>query len=309
MKQETVWNQIKSRIEAAGYQTTILPLNVMEEAGKKIEEIKMTGWLNNFQKYCVNEKYQMELPQTDFELQSIVLVFAPVERVGLRFAYQGKQILVDDGIGYDDYTSAPPMAAEMVKNVLQPLGCHFHEQPNLPMKLLSVLSGMARYGRNNITYIEGYGSFYHVFGYYTDIPTENREFAEIRQTQMCEKCHVCMDHCPNHAIIKDRFMIDCERCMTLYNEVGSEPLPDWIDESAHNALYGCNICQLDCPNNRTHLSYREIVSFTEKETQMLLNGEPYEHYSGTTKDKIDRLCFKNYLGPIARNLPVLIKNQ
>jgi len=32
--------------------------------------------------------------------------------------------------------------------------------PSLPLKLLAVRSGLARYGRNNITYVTGMGSFH-----------------------------------------------------------------------------------------------------------------------------------------------------
>jgi len=54
-------------------------------------------------------------------------------------------------------------------------------QTNLPLKTLAVRSGLAKYGRNNITYIDGMGSFYRLVAYYTDIPPQENNWTEPHQ--------------------------------------------------------------------------------------------------------------------------------
>jgi epoxyqueuosine reductase len=50
--------------------------------------------------------------------------------------------------------------------------------PLLPLKLLATRSGLAEYGRNNIAYVEGMGSFMRLTAVYSDMPCEKDSWQE-----------------------------------------------------------------------------------------------------------------------------------
>ena len=68
----------------------------------------------------------------------------------------------------------------------------------------------------------------------------------LKMLRLCKGCSICTRECPTGAIHKSSFVINPEKCITLYNEL-SAPLPDWIPAKAHNALIGCLKCQKTCP--------------------------------------------------------------
>ncbi|MEE9378294.1 MAG: hypothetical protein V3V33_09695 [Candidatus Lokiarchaeia archaeon] len=60
---------------------------------------------------------------------------------------------------------------EFLTEILKP-GEYNVAYARLPQKTLAVRSGLAEYGRNNITYIPGMGSFHRLTTLYSDFPTE-----------------------------------------------------------------------------------------------------------------------------------------
>jgi epoxyqueuosine reductase QueG len=87
----------------------------------------------------------------------------------------------------------------------------------LPLKRIAVQSGLADYGRNNITYVLGMGSRLQLESFLTDMLCETAEWREPVMAPMCEKCTLCLDNCPTGAQRKDRFLLDslkCKKCWT-----------------------------------------------------------------------------------------------
>ena len=72
-----------------------------------------------------------------------------------------------------------------------------------PLKTIAGLTGFARYGKNNITYVDGFGSGAQLMGFATDSslpgcasPPENAPLA----LDECAKCRACLRACPTKAI-------------------------------------------------------------------------------------------------------------
>ena len=138
----------------------------------------------------------------------------------------------------------------------------------MPVKTLASRTGVILYGRNNIGYVPERGSYHRLTAFLTDIEVEETTWGEKEMLPACKTCRKCLEACPNHVILEDRFLIRAERCLTYLNEKPSDrPLPDWVREEAHNALVGCMICQRVCPYNKDALmDIKEGVAFSEKET-------------------------------------------
>ncbi|MGE5677599.1 MAG: 4Fe-4S double cluster binding domain-containing protein, partial [Pseudomonadota bacterium] len=208
--------------------------------------------------------------------------------------------------GANDYFDAHDRIEHFLQQPLGEKGHKFKATPMLPNKLLAARSGFAKYGRNNITYIDGMGSFCQVYLFYTDIPVEKRSFSEELIMERCAGCGACTKACPTGAIIKDRFLLDCERCLTFFNEDEGYPFPEWIDPKAHHALWGCYRCQEVCPVNREQvLKPIEEVLFNEEETKILLAGGPIDTFPDRLKNEIKRLNLEEYLPVVPRNLSAI----
>ncbi len=175
----------------------------------------------------------------------------------------------------------------------------------LPLKLLAVRSGLAQYGRNNISYVEGMGSFHRLEAFFTDHELRRDDWQEKGMMARCENCSLCREACPTKAIRGDRFLIDAGICLTYFNE-NEGAIPEWIDPRAHNAIIGCMRCQLACPANSEFLSLTESVeSFSEEETEILAKGGPKEKLPQGLAAKLERLNMDGYYEILSRNLALL----
>jgi len=149
------------------------------------------------------------------------------------------------------------------------------ERLNVPLKSLAARLGLVRYGRTNVTYAPGFGSYLQLFGYLTDaaLPlAEDWRPCEPELLPECEGCSVCLAVCPTGAIGEDRVLLRGERCLVAVNERAGE-WPDWVPGSAHNCIIGCLLCQRPCPANPELPVERTGVVFTAEETEALLGDE------------------------------------
>jgi epoxyqueuosine reductase len=176
----------------------------------------------------------------------------------------------------------------------------------LPAKLLAVRSGLAKYGRNNISYIDEMGSFYRLRAFFSNMPVADDHWQEPRMLEECVKCTACIQSCPTGAIPSDRFLLRAERCLPFFNERDTE-LPEWIDPSSHNSLIGCMICQNVCPVDRPFRDWAEdVAEFDERETELILEEAPLQEHDRETQRKLKAIEFSEDLAVLARNLRLLL---
>jgi epoxyqueuosine reductase len=198
----------------------------------------------------------------------------------------------------------------LLNKILEPSGYNI-EYARVPQKTLAVLVGLAEYGRNNITYLPGSGSFHRLTTFYSDFPYDKENWQELRYMDLCEECSACTRNCPTGAIPTDRFLLRVEKCLTYHNEhPGDVPFPDWIDSSWHNCLVGCMRCQTICPANKKVIKWIEPgPSFSEEETQLLVSGKTMEELPEETRIKIKKHDLEAYLYVYPRNLGVILERS
>jgi len=174
----------------------------------------------------------------------------------------------------------------------------------LPLKLLATRSGLAAYGRNNISFVPGLGSYFELVAAYTDIPCPSHDWKQPAMLDRCLGCHACVNSCPTGAIRRDRFLLATERCLVLHNErPGEVPFPGWIDRSAHRTLIGCMECQWVCPENRGFRGWvGSTESFSADETGALMAGAHPADLQAETVTKLQRLGLLRFEGLLERNL-------
>ena len=179
------------------------------------------------------------------------------------------------------------------------------EVAELPMKLLGACSGLGLYGRNNLLYVAGMGSFHQLAAFYTDETCLEETWDEPLAMTRCQDCTACMKACPTGAIVRDRFLLKMERCLTLFNEESGE-FPEWIEPSAHNCPVGCLRCQIVCPENRDVADVvGATVVFDANETAALLAGATAERLAPDLLERLRSAGLSDYLSVLPRNLAVL----
>jgi epoxyqueuosine reductase len=240
-------------------------------------------------------------------VQTLVIISYPQPLTRANFNWQGKVYRCDIPPTYigkaDDAHVKDALTAIVGADGFKVTRVH------LPVKTLAVRSGLAQYGRNNITYVPGYGSYHRLAAFATDCECQEDNWGELKMMKACEGCFRCRENCPTGCISKDRFLLHAENCLTRHNE-RDDILESWIKPDWHNALIGCMRCQLVCPVNKNQLT--NIVAgpvFCEAETALLLQKTPLDALPDEARRKLSAIAMDDSFEVLARNLDLLIKNQ
>jgi epoxyqueuosine reductase len=200
-------------------------------------------------------------------------------------------------------------AEPILKELLEPRGFSI-VRGYVPLKRLAVQSGLAEYGRNNITYMADSGSFYKLAAYYSDFPAFEDTWREPVLMQNCQTCSACQKACPTRALSVDRFAVHAEQCLTFVNELAGT-FPKWVQPSWHSCLIGCMQCQAVCPRNAACMTwYDDRAEFSVRETDTILKQTAFMDLPDSTKQKlrISELGDGNY-ETLGRNLSALMDNS
>lgn len=237
--------------------------------------------------------------------QSIIIVAVPVPQVQTIFHWNGERLPAILPPTYVGYRTTTERVRAALAAFLREKGCQV-AKADLPLKTLAVCSGLAEYGRNNISYLPAMGSFFQLVGALSDLPSRDDPWGNPRMMERCETCIACLRACPTGAITEDRFLLHAERCITFHNERNAA-FPAWIDRAWHACLFGCMRCQNVCPENKGVLSWvEEREEFTEEETRLLLAGAPLDSLPPSIAERLQRLDILDDLPVLARNLSVLL---
>jgi epoxyqueuosine reductase len=293
-------------IEKQGFQGKIVSIAHLKKLQKDIEVHHKKGLLDK-------ELYDAYLASFDFECQrklaganSLIIISVPQPQVRIMFVREDKSYPVIIPPTYN--FSLDDQVADLLEAHLGPQGYRL-QKVRLPQKLLAVRSGLAQYGKNNITYVKGSGSFHRPVVFISDFPCEADNWREPAVMGQCEKCSACVKACPTAAVGSDRFLLHAERCLTFLNERPKD-FPEWLSPAWHNSLVGCMICQKVCPANKEVLKWTESgATFEREETTLILDGVSDDRLPRKTLTKLKKLDMMEYYDVLGRNLRVLIKQQ
>lgn len=269
--------EVLESLKRNGYRGCIVRSERVNELRASIEGRYRDGLLDK-------EFYETNLQSFDFDLprelpgaSCLIPVAIPQPQIRFLFNLNGKRVPAIVPPTYLGFEEAEKRARRIIMSVLGAEGYRAIPAP-LPKKLLSVQGGLARYGKNNITYVPGMGSFYRLAAFYSDLPCHEDEWRRPEMMERCESCSACAHQCPTGAIDTDRFLLHAEKCIVYLNEKPyGVPFPDWVDPAWHNCLVGCMLCQRACPENRHLVDWVENgAEFSEEETRLLLDVNPLE---------------------------------
>jgi epoxyqueuosine reductase len=279
----------------------------LDELGEEFDSKRRLGLIDEelYRTYLSGLTFRP--PENLPQARSIIVVASPDPQI--RFSFAWKDSILQATVP-PTYLHGREIDAIIEKTLTQSLRPEGHQvvAAFVPKKLLAVRSGLALYGRNNITYVKGMGSFHRLTAFFSSLPCRRDDWRAPEMLARCERCAACRKACPSGAIAEDRFLLRAERCIVFHNEKPSAvPFPDWMHPSWHNSVVGCMLCQQVCPENREVLDFtREETTFTESETGLLLKGVPAEKLPAETAEKLRSSDLVELLDVLPRNLQALL---
>lgn len=255
-----------------------------------------------------------DLTNKGFQAKSVLVIGVPDKITQVYFNYQGKKHTFILPPTYLYNTSFPlekthPGIMEVNRRLVEAFGAEGFqvEKMNLPCKLMAARSGLAKYGRNNIAYINGESSFNWIAVYISDMPVEEDSWQVVETMEACQNCKLCVENCPTQTIPMNQHLIHVEKCITLHNE-SSDEFPSWLKKSDHNAILGCIRCQEICPKNKSKLEDKRIgEEFSEVETDLILSTKVLENLPKELQAKLERVNLAADYEIIPRNLTALFQ--
>ncbi len=295
------------------YKYSTLSVDHLKELQAFIDGLNREGRLSDNETYRSYLKdFKFEVPEGFPEAKSIIVLafYNRLMLVGFHLNGEKHEVMLPPQYHASGLTEEH--LGEIIQNeIIREPGYRIERTTRVHLKLLAVRSGLGKYGRNNISYVDGMGSLLKLFAYFTDYPFED-SWTELSMMDECEDCRICRTLCPTQCIPDENFMIDVDRCVPLYNEIMGE-LPEWIPPDAHNSLMGCMRCQIRCPANSEVIELTgRFEDVTEEETIKILDGTPDEELLASLSRKLRDYYpaqSKEYFPVFTRNLRALLNPE
>ncbi len=121
----------------------------------------------------------------------------------------------------------------------------------IPEKEFAFNAGVGWMGKNTCIISPSFGSWIFLSELIIDM-----EFGQGKPIQKnCKDCTKCIEACPTNAITNEGYL-DAARCISFLTIENRGAIPIELRESMGNMLFGCDICQEVCPDNKrieTHI--------------------------------------------------------
>ena len=155
---DTVIADLYAHLEERGLRGRVVPIHHLRDLQNEVEGRRGRGEFDG-------EFYQERLSFFSFEpppelpgATSLVVVSVPRPQTRVGLTWQGKTLTTVLPPTYLRYREVARETREWLAGWLSPRGYQL-VTAKVPQKLSTVCSGLADYGRNNITYVPGMGSF------------------------------------------------------------------------------------------------------------------------------------------------------
>lgn len=295
-------------IEERGWKGRIIPTSHLADLQESIYGRYEQGLIDKVLYRDQLSFFSFDLPMDLPDARSIVIVAAPTPQMRIIFHCHGRPVQVAVPPTYVSYTQRTENIQKVLAVWLQHKGYRI-TKTQLPLKTLAVHSGLADYGRNNICYVTGMGSFLQLVGAFSDLPCDDDSWRKPKMLDRCKSCVACLRHCPTKAIVTDRFLLHAELCLTYHNEAASD-FPDWINPSWHHCLIGCLRCQTACPENKAVFEwFEDRAEFSKLETALFIQSVPFDQLPAETITKMKSLEINEDYQLLCRNLSMIIGQE
>jgi len=196
-----------------GYKARMVSIKNLHLLQKEIDGLREQGLFNNEFYQDRLDWFRFQVPESLPKTQSVIVVAVPRPQTRATFMWNGhrRQLIIPPT--YTAYDGIRGQVGDLLAKILGEKG-YVPAGTALHLKLLAVRSGLGQYGRNNVCYVSGMGSFLQLVAIYSDVPCEEDDWQEVTMMKSCEGCELCRRACPTGAIPSDRFF--CGRSDALF---------------------------------------------------------------------------------------------
>ena len=301
-----IFQQLSIKLKEHSAQCSIISADHIPELESEIVRLYKDSFIDEefYRKYLLDYFY-FSIAEKQSSIQSLIIIATPSPPINIKFNINRSVFRFKIPPTYSDKIIVNGNIKNITSQLFDDNG--YKTIPVvLPKKLIAVHSGLAKFGKNNICYVPGMGSYNRITLFGSDLPCIHDYWQELKILDQCNNCKACLNHCPTNAIEDDKFIINAVRCLTHYNEQ-IDPFPEWIENKWHNSIVGCMRCQDICPVNQKDVDIPEKEDeFSNSETNLILKGGSFEELPIELQVKIKNLCMDHYYHQISRNLAVLI---
>ncbi|MFC1724723.1 4Fe-4S double cluster binding domain-containing protein [candidate division KSB1 bacterium] len=294
------------------YKYRTVSVKHVEEVKKwfdKLNEEKKIGTIERFRKYMGTFNFNPEeiMPGA----KSLIIISLPFKTASVLFNYKSKkiEILIPSGYSRPEFALNVPSITNLIMNdIIKDSNKKIQfTGATLPLKTFAVRSGLADYGKNNITFVEEYGSFHRFAGLYTDKELEDN-WRPLQMLRICKGCSICINECPTKCIREENFIINADKCISIYNEEPGQ-FPDWMPKEVHHTLVGCLKCQYTCPANDSIIKdIDKLAEISEDETEFLLSDKTDKEIYSKISKKLARFPSVRNFDDFRRNFKMAFAN-
>ena len=142
------------------------------------------------------------------------------------------------------------------------------------------LSGLGWVGKNSLLINKNQGSYFFLAEIICDLELEYDEPVLNR----CGNCSRCIDACPTGAITEAQ-VINAKKCISYLTIENKDNIPEELNDSMNNSIFGCDVCQDVCPWNKNSKPHEEIEFLPKKNLKKLRKKDWVE----LTEETFDRI--------------------
>ena len=190
------------------------------------------------------------MPECQSILSLALLYSSPLDRPDEQQAAEIRGQVAAYAWGEDYHLIIPPrlnLLAEKISEILsRPILQRSYTDTGPVLEHdLAQQAGLGWIGKNTCLISPNFGSFFFLSELFLDIEIEpDQPFLFDR----CGSCQRCIQVCPTHCILPNR-TIDATRCISYLTIENKGAIPVELRPQVGNWIFGCDICQEECPWN------------------------------------------------------------
>ncbi len=165
-------------------------------------------------------------------------------------------------------------------------------------------SGTGWIGKNSLLLNKQQGSFF----FLAELVVDLRLDYDGPVPDYCGTCTRCLDACPTDAITEP-YVVDSNRCISYLTIELREAIPDSMQGTWADWIFGCDICQDVCPWNRHAQPHQEPAFAPHPELKGMSKGDWQEITEETFRKVFKKSAVKRAkLAGLRRNIAAAVKS-